>query len=84
MVLKLKAPPVAFTRRLVAELWFYPDDTRILELSTKCPPADTFRAAAETRSYLAQRGIDIDGEQETKTRRALDFFAARLQSARDG
>jgi hypothetical protein len=85
MVLKLKAPPVAFTRRLVAELWFYPDDTRILELSTKCPPDDTFRAAAETRSYLAQRGIDIDGEQETKTRRALDFFAARLQSAaRDG
>jgi hypothetical protein len=85
MVLKLKAPPVAFARRLVAELWFYPDDTRILELSTKCPPDDAFRAAAETRSYLAQRGIDIDGEQETKTRRALDFFAARLQSAaRDG
>ena len=79
MVLKLKAPPAS--RRLVAELWFYPDDSRILELSTKCLPDDTFRAAAETRSYLAQRGIDIDGEQETKTRRALDFFAARLQSA---
>ena len=82
VVLKLKAPPTAFVRRLVAELWFYPDDSRILELSTKCPPDDTFRAAAETRAYLVERGIDIDGEQETKTRRALDFYAARLQASR--
>ena len=51
----------------MAELWFYPDDTRILELSTKCPPDDTFRAAAETRSYLAQRGIDIDKELRTRS-----------------
>jgi hypothetical protein len=82
IALKLKAPPMAFSYRIVAELWFYPDDSRILELSTKCPPADTFKAAAETRGYLAQRGIDIDGEQETKTRRALDFYAARLQASR--
>jgi hypothetical protein len=82
MVLKLKAPPMAFSHRIVAELWFYPDDSRILELSTKCPPDDAFKAAAETRAYLVERGIDIDGEQETKTRRALDFYAARLQSAR--
>ena len=67
----------------MAELWFDPDDTRILELSTKCPPADAFRAAAETRGYLAQRGIDIDGEQEIKTRRALDFFDRATPVRRD-
>jgi hypothetical protein len=57
MTLKLKAPPMAFSQRIVAELWFYPDDSRILELTTKCPPDAAFQAAAETRSYLAERGI---------------------------
>ena len=28
----------ASRRKLVAEMWLYPDGTRILELSTKCPP----------------------------------------------
>jgi hypothetical protein len=82
MTLKLKAPPMAFSHRIVAELWFYPDDSRILELSTKCPPDNAFQPAAETRAYLAERGIDIDGDQETKTRRALDFYAAGLQAER--
>jgi hypothetical protein len=77
-VLKLKFSPKELERRLVAELWLYPDDSRILELSTKCPPADSFLAAAETRAYLAGRGVDLSGEQETKTRKALEFFSARL------
>src|SRR5215218_3026882 len=77
-VLKLKFSPEEFERSLVAELWLYPDDSRILELSTKCRPPDAFLAAAEARAFLAGRGIQISGEQETKTRRALDFFRARL------
>jgi hypothetical protein len=35
-VLKLKFVPEDFGRRLVVELWLYPDGSRILELSTKC------------------------------------------------
>ena len=35
-VLKLKWSPREFGRPLVAELWLYPDGSRILELSTKC------------------------------------------------
>jgi hypothetical protein len=77
-VLKLKVSPEELARSLVAELWLYPDDSRILELSTKCRPRDAFLAAAEARAFLAGRGIQISGEQETKTRRALDFFRARL------
>jgi hypothetical protein len=77
-VLKLKFSPKGFGRKLVAEFWLYPDDSRLLELSTKCPPHDAFTAAAEARAYLAERGVDLSGEQETKTRRALEFFSARL------
>jgi hypothetical protein len=76
-VLKLKFTPEDLQRRLVAEMWLYPDNTRILELSTKCAPAESFLAAAETRVFLTQQGVDLSGEQETKTRRALEFFSTR-------
>jgi hypothetical protein len=79
-VLKLKFSPTGYARKLVAEMWLYPDDSRILELSTKCLPPDAFLAAAETRAFLAERGIDLSGEQQTKTRRALEFFSSRLSA----
>ena len=75
-VLKLKTSPGGYGRKLVGELWFYPDGSRILELSTKCKPQEAFDVAARTRAYLAGRGVDLGGEQETKTRTALDFFAS--------
>jgi hypothetical protein len=77
-VTKLKWTPADFSRRLVAELWFYPDGSRILELSTKCPPADTFTAIAETKAFVASHGVDLAAEQQTKTRSALEFFAREL------
>jgi len=79
-VLKLKFVPEGFDQRLVAEMWLYPDDSRIVELSTKCTPAQTFMVAAETRAYLAQKGVDTGGEQETKTRKALQFFSRRMKA----
>ena len=42
--------PSEFGRRLVAELWLYPDGSRILELSTKCPTSEPLQVAAETRA----------------------------------
>jgi hypothetical protein len=78
-VLKLKFAPRELSRRLVAEMWLYPDESRILELSTKCAPAEAFMAAAETRAFLAERGVDLAGEQQTKTKRALEFFSARAR-----
>ena len=77
LVLKLKFEPEDFERRLVGELWMYPDGSRVLELSTKCTPTEAFQAAAETRAFLTRRGIDVHGEQETKTAKALEFLAAR-------
>jgi hypothetical protein len=77
-VLKLKTVPPVLDRRLVAELWFYPDGSRILELSTKCLPSEAFQVAAEGRAYLGGLGIDLGGEQQTKTRTALQFFSREL------
>ena len=76
-VLKLRFAPADYERRMVAELWMYPDNTRILELSTKCPPSEAFDVAARSRAFLADRGVDTTGEQQTKTRTALRYFAKR-------
>jgi hypothetical protein len=74
-VLKLKYSPEGYDRRLVAEMWLYPDGSRILELSTKCAPAETFQVAAETRAFLTSKGVDLHTDQQMKTRTALEFFS---------
>ncbi len=75
-VLKLRLTPEELDRRrLVAEMWLYPDGSRLLELSTKCLPSEGFQVAAELRTYLTGRGVDLSGEQQTKTRKALEYFA---------
>ncbi|MFL5589326.1 MAG: adenylate cyclase [Ktedonobacteraceae bacterium] len=79
LVLKLPSSPKGFKRRLVAEVWLYPDGTRILELSTKCKPAEAFQVDAETRAFLSSRGVNLSGEQQTKTRTALDYFSKVLR-----
>jgi len=68
-------------RSIVVELWLYPDGSRILELSTKCPPAEAFNVAAETRAYLAGRGVVLTGVQQTKTRTALEYYVKQLAKA---
>jgi hypothetical protein len=78
-VLKLKFTPERLRRRMVAELWLYPDGERILELSTKCLPGEGIQVAGETRAFLAERRIDLYGEQQTKTKTALEYFSRALQ-----
>ena len=78
-VMKSVFLPEEMGRRVVAELWLYPDGARILELSTKCLPNEAFQVAAEARAYLAARGITVEiGAQQTKTKTALEFFSAHL------
>jgi hypothetical protein len=80
-VLKVRSMPKDLGRRLVAELWLYPDNKWILELSAKCVPDEAFQVAAKARAYLTERGVDLGGEQQTKTRTALEFFSRRLSDA---
>jgi hypothetical protein len=79
-VLKLNFRPEGFPRKMVAELWLYPDGDRILELSTKCRPGEMFQVAAEARAFLEGQGVDLGGEQQTKTATALRYFAGALKA----
>jgi hypothetical protein len=80
-ILKLKIRPEGFGRRLVGELWLYPDGSQIVELSTKAQPSEAFQVAAEARGFLTSLGVDLAGEQQTKTKTALEFFSRAVQAA---
>jgi hypothetical protein len=79
-VVKFKGTPEGAKQRIVVELWLYPDGSRILELSTKCAPSEALQVAGEVRAHFAQRGISLGGEQQTKTKTALEYFAGTLES----
>jgi hypothetical protein len=79
-VLKFRFEPDDLGRRLVAEVWLYPDGSRIHDVSTRCGTTEALPVAAETRAYLAGRGVDLSGDQQTKTRKALQFFTKGLKA----
>jgi hypothetical protein len=80
-VLKLNLRPAGYDRKLVAEVWLYPDGSRILELSTKCVPTDMLNVAVASRLFLNERGVPLTGEQHTKTRTALEYFSQQVGGA---
>jgi hypothetical protein len=63
-------------------MWIYPDGSRVVELSTKCRPGEGLDVAAEVSSFLRDKGVDLDGDQQTKTKTALEFFSAELLASR--
>jgi len=77
-ILKGTFSPSDMDRPFVAEYWLYQDGSRILELSTKCTPAEAFQVAAEARAYLMSQGVKLGGNQQAKTRTALEFFRGQL------
>jgi hypothetical protein len=81
-VIKVRFVPSELAHKLVAELWLYPDGSRIFELSTKCAPPDLIEVYTNVRHYLVERGIDRHGEQQTKTKKALEFFTKSVTTAK--
>jgi hypothetical protein len=81
-LMKLEFEPDGFKREFVAELWMYPDGSRILELSTKASNEDAFDAAAKTRAFLKKKGLDLTADQQPKTNRALKHFTDLLKKVR--
>jgi hypothetical protein len=77
-VLKLVTVPAELGRKLTAEMWLLPDGSRILELSTKCLPAEAFQVAVETRRTWRGSASDLSGETQTKTKTALELLSAEL------
>ena len=78
-VLKARLWVKQLQRRLVVEMWLFPDGSRNLEISTKSEPAEAFQVAAELKAFLAQVGIDLTGNQQTKTRAAMEFFKPEVR-----
>jgi hypothetical protein len=79
-VLKAKHQPTEFDRRIVVEMWLYPDGSRILEVSTKGTPAEAFQVGATFKAYLARIGVSLAAPQQTKTKAAMDFYKAKVKS----
>ena len=42
-----------------------------------------FQVAAESKAFLTEKGIDLTGEQETKTKKALQYFSKQLAAGGD-
>jgi hypothetical protein len=82
-VLKLRVSPKELGRRLVGEIWLYPDGSRIVELSTKCAPQEAFDVAAQARAFLSARELAPADEQQTKTKKALEYFSTGLKDGED-
>ncbi len=81
-LLKAKHNPKNFDRRVIGEMWLYPDGSRILEVSTKSLPEEGFQVAAAFKAYLTESGITLTVSRETKTKAAMEFFARSLKAER--
>jgi len=67
-----------FERELTFERWFLPDG-ELLEVSSKVGLAEAGGVQAKLATFLAKKGFDTTQTQETKTRRALEAYAAELR-----
>lgn len=80
--LRAKHRSKEYKRGITVEVWMWHDGTRVLEISTKCLPAEAFQVGAEFKAYLLENGIDVDAVQDTKTRTAMQKFRAAPKARR--
>jgi hypothetical protein len=59
---------------IVVERWKLPDKSDLVELSIKVPPGEATEAEEAFMALLEAMGLEISGDQQTKTRGALTFF----------
>ena len=64
---------------LTAELWRREDGQQLMEVSIKAPTAQAAAAIGGFMAYLAELGAERDASEQTKTRWALGYYAAKLQ-----
>ena len=69
-----KLEPKGFPHEVTVEEWVLPDGSDLVELSIKVDPKDAAGAGADFDAFLRSRGIDPEGDQQTKTRAALRYF----------
>jgi hypothetical protein len=59
---------------VVVERWRLPNGSDLIEMSTKAPPERATETAEAFRGLLVGLGLEVDGDQQTKTRGALSYF----------
>jgi hypothetical protein len=77
-VVRVRGTARPFGVRLVAQQWRYPDDSTVLDLSTKVHPCDLDVAALQWTSLVRKLGFDTTVEHASTTERTLAYFADRV------
>jgi hypothetical protein len=73
-VRKWEIKPKGLDYEVTVEEWVLPDRSDLVELSVKAPPEEARTANERFRAWLDERGFDTGGDQQTKTRAALQYF----------
>ena len=73
-VRKWQFTPKDFDHEVTVEEWVLPDESDLVEISFKTTPQDAAFASEEFVEGLKRRGLDTEGDQQTKTRSALRYF----------
>jgi hypothetical protein len=63
-----------FDYEITVEEWVLPDDSDLVELSVTAAPNEAADAGEGFLRVLRERGLDTEGDQQTKTRSALLYF----------
>jgi hypothetical protein len=66
---------------ITAELWRREDGRQLMEVSIKAPIVQAAVAIGGFMAYLAEVGAERDDSEQTKTRWALAYYAAKLTPA---
>lgn len=66
---------------ITVELWKREDGERLLEASIRAPAKQAAAARGGFMAFLAEVGADHDKSEQTKTRWALGYYAAKLAPA---
>jgi hypothetical protein len=80
-VVVLKHRPLDLGRKLTIEQWHYPGEIPLVELSTKTTADGVLQTYTEASAFLKKHGLQAQGEQEPKTRKALEFFSKQRAAA---
>ena len=78
-VLKARKWIKRLDRRLVVEMWLFPDGSRNLEITVKSEPSEAFQVAQEAKEFFKDIGIGLSADQQTKTRAAMQFFQPEVR-----
>src|SRR6478609_2287616 len=73
-VSRWKVKPEALDWEVTIERWALPDKSDLIELSIKADPNVAGDASTAFLGFLQEKGLDVAGDQQTKTKAALRYF----------